>query len=181
MKFTKKLTFSAVSVALGVVFMLLGFFLEMLDLTAAALASLVMVFIYLEVGHPYTFAVWIATSLLAFLFYQGSLLWIEYFLVFGIYPIIKGYIEKLPRWSWIPIKLVFCAVSCLGLVLFSHFVRAMPIISEGDALFGISGNLLCMILGAVLLVAFLCYDLFINVMVRFYLVKLRPKLSKLLK
>lgn len=181
MKLTKKLTFSAVSVALGIVFMLLGYFLEMLDLTAAAMSSLVMVFVYLEVGHPYTYGVWIITSLLAFLFYQGSLLWIEYFLVFGIYPIIKGYIERLPRWSWIPLKLLFGGVACVAFALFSHFVLAMPIIAEGEALLGVSGTALYIIFGVVLLLAFICYDLFINVMVRFYLEKIRPKLAKLLK
>lgn len=181
MKRTKKLTISAACVALGVVFMLLGYFLEMLDLTAVALSSLVMVFVYIELGHPYTYMVWAATSLLAFIFYQGSLLWIEYLLIFGSFPIIKGYLERLPRWCWIPLKLTFAAASTSLLALFSYYVLSIPLINPSESLFGITGVALYAILGGILLVAFLAYDLFIIVMVRFYNEKLRPKLWRLLK
>ena len=83
--------------ALSVVVLALGAVFEALDLTAAALASICIAFIYIEVGAPYTFISWLCTTLLSFLFFPQSLLWIEYLLLYGIYPILKGYIEKLPR------------------------------------------------------------------------------------
>ena len=42
MKETKKLTFASMAVALGVLFMTLGYFIEVLDLTVAALCSMLM-------------------------------------------------------------------------------------------------------------------------------------------
>ena len=52
MKETKKLTISAMTVALGVVFMVVGAVFEVLDLSTAVLASLLVVFIYIEIGSP---------------------------------------------------------------------------------------------------------------------------------
>ena len=83
--------------ALSVVVLALGAVFEALDLTAAALASICIAFIYIEVGAPYTFIAWICTTVLSFLFFPQSLLWIEYLLLFGLYPILKGYIERSTR------------------------------------------------------------------------------------
>ena len=107
MKDTKKITLSAMLTALGVVIMLLGAVIEMLDLTVGAIASLIVVFVFVEIGKPYHWLVWLCTSLITALIYPGSALWIEYFLIFGIYPILKAYIERLPKWSWWPVKLVY--------------------------------------------------------------------------
>ena len=107
MRQTKKLTLSAVSVALGVVFMVIGGFLDVLDLSACALASLISVFVFIEIGSPYTYLVWLATSLITFVMFPGSAIWIEYLAVFGIYPIIKAYIERAPRFLWLILKLIY--------------------------------------------------------------------------
>ena len=56
-------------VALTVVFMAVGAFVEMLDLTAAALASVIVMFVFIEVGKPYHFLVWLGSSLLCFVFF----------------------------------------------------------------------------------------------------------------
>ena len=60
---TKKLALSATLTALGTVFMVLGGFIEVLDLTVCALASLLVAFVYIEIGAPYYWLVWICTSL----------------------------------------------------------------------------------------------------------------------
>ena len=84
MRSTKKITISAMMCALSVVILALGAVFEALDLTAAALASICIAFVYIEVGAPYTFIAWICTTLLSFLFFPQSLLWIEYLLLFGL-------------------------------------------------------------------------------------------------
>ena len=71
-------------IALGVVFMVLGAVVDVLDLTACAISSLLVVFVYLEIGSPYTWLVWMCTSLLSFVFFPGKALWIEYLMIFGI-------------------------------------------------------------------------------------------------
>ena len=187
MRPTKKITLSAMMCALSVAVLALGAVFEALDLTAAALASICIAFIYIEIGAPHTFIAWLCTTLLSFLFFPQSLLWIEYLLLFGLYPILKGYIEKLPRILWWPIKL---AVYNLCLFLMTE---GMSLILGVDFL-GINGdfrNLFSMgaaiwwesplILWIVANIAFIAYDLFLTVVVLIYLSKYRPKLQKYLK
>lgn len=182
MKQTKKITVSAMAVALGVVFMTLGFFVEVLDLTVAALCSIIMLFVFIEVGKPYTFLVWLATSLLGALFFTGSLVWVTYFLVFGIYPIMKAYIERLKKPLWLPLKLVLFNISAFLLILVSELVFGipffgeinMPIFEGREWIFKV---LVCVILN----VAFIAYDIFLTLMVRAYFSRIRPRIQKILK
>jgi hypothetical protein len=179
MRTTKRLTVSALTVALGVVFMSLGAVLEVFDLSAVALASLLMVFIYLELGSPYTWLVWLATSLATALIFPASALWLEYLLIFGIYPVIKGYIERLPSTLWILIKSIYALVTLALAFLGAELILGIPFI-EGE-LFGLPTYAIYLIFAAVGVLAFLLYDLFINIMVRFYFDRLRPRIKNLLK
>ena len=52
MRSTKKITLSAMMCALSVVILALGAVFEALDLTAAAIASICIAFVYIEVGAP---------------------------------------------------------------------------------------------------------------------------------
>lgn len=179
MKETKKLAFSAITVALGVAFMLLGAAFEPLDLASSCLASVLLLFIYIEVGAPYTYLVWLCTSLLGFVFFPTGLMWVMYLLVFGIYPIVKGYIERSPRVWWWPLKLLFGAVSLTALFLITNFALGIPLVEEG--LFGLPTPVLYIgtaVLGAV---CFVLYDIFLTAAVRVYYGKIRNKLKSLLK
>ncbi len=171
---TKKITLSAMMVALGTVIMILGAVIEVLDLTVCALAALTVVFIYLEIGSYYPWLVWICTSLATLLLYPGSLLWAEYFLIFGIYPLIKAYIERLPKWTWLIIKLVY-----INAVIWALFGICEFII--GVSFFGEDTLVMKVITYALINVAFIAFDFFITVMVRFYQEKIRPRFKKFLK
>ena len=174
MKTTKKVTLSAMASALSTVVMLLGSVIETLDLTVCAFASLLVVFIYIEIGSYYPWLVWICTTLTTALIYSGSLVWIEYFLVFGIYPLIKAYIEKLPRWSWLIIKLSYINAMVWALFGVCEFMLGIPF-------FGEESQVMKIVLYVLINVAFVAYDLFITVMVKFYYVKLRSRFKSLLK
>jgi hypothetical protein len=172
---TKKITLSAMMVALGTVIMILGAVIEVLDLTVCALAALTVVFIYLEIGSYYPWLVWICTSLATLLLYPGSLVWAEYFLVFGIYPLIKAYIERLPKWTWLLIKLVYINVVVMSIFAVSELVLPNSFFKEGV------GTGMKIFTWVLLNAAFVAYDFFISTMVRFYYVKLRPRFKKFLK
>jgi hypothetical protein len=174
MKSTKKITLSAMAVALGTVIMLLGWVIEALDLTVCALASLLVVFIYIEIGSYYPWLVWICTTLATALIYPGSLVWIEYLLVFGIFPLIKAYIERLPRWSWILVKIAYINIMIWGVFLIAEVLLGIPFFGEDTLLMKI-------VLYVMINIAFIAYDFFITVMVRFYFDKLRSRFKKLLK
>ena len=171
---TKKITLSAMMVALGTAFMIIGAVIEVLDLTVCALASMLGVFIFLEIGSYYPWLVWVCTSLATGLLYPASLIWVEYALIFGVYPLIKAYIEKLPRWSWIIVKLVYANAVIWALFFICEKLLGVPFFTDEARWMRILTYILTN-------VAFLAYDLFITVMVRFYYDKLRPRFKKLLK
>ncbi len=181
MKQTKKLTLSAMIVALGTVFMVLGAVIEVLDLSAVALASVLVAFVYIELGSPYTWLVWICTTLATFILYQHSAMWFIYLVLFGIYPILKGYIERLPRIFWWPIKLVFANLSFVLMLFGVSLITGMPFINAEETFFGITGKALYAVTWILLNVAFVAYDFFILVMIRFYIERIRPKFKNLLK
>jgi hypothetical protein len=171
---TKKITLSAMMVALGTVFMVLGAVFEVLDMTVCAAASMLVVFVYLEIGSYYPWLVWICTTIATALLYPGSIIWAEYMLVFGIYPLLKAYIERLPKWSWLIVKLVYINAVVWGMFAISELLLGIPF-------FGEEGKIMAIVTYILMNVAFVMFDLFITVMVRFYMNKIRPRISKLLK
>ena len=182
MRSTKKLTISAMMTAMGVVLMTLGYFIEVLDLTVAALASLIIAFVYIELGSPYVFFVWLATALLSFIFFPSSMVWLEYFLVFGLYPILKAYIERLPRKLWLPIKLLLANAMIAVLLLLTELITGVPFFEEGATLLGfISGKLLFVAAWVIMNFAGVLYDMFLTAMVRVYFVRYRDRFKKFLK
>ncbi len=174
MRSTKKLVLSAILSALGTVILVLGGVLDILDLSAAALASLLMAFAYIEIGSPYTWLIWIVTTLISALILPASLMWVEYFVAFGIYPIIKGRIERLKRPLWIPLKLLYANAAFAVVLLVSTFVLGVPFF-ESELLW------MRVLIYALVIVTFIVYDLCITACVRFYLEKLRPRFKNLLK
>ena len=171
---TKKITLSAMMVALGTAFMIIGAIFEVLDLTVCALASMLVVFIFLEIGSYYPWLVWVCTTLATGLMYPGSLIWVEYALVFGVYPLMKAYIEKLPRWSWIIVKLLYANAVIWILFFVCETLLGVPFFSD-------EAGWLRVLTYVLTNVAFVAYDIFITVMVRFYYDKLRPRFKRFLK
>ena len=171
---TKKVTLSAMMVALGTAFMIIGAVFEVLDMSVCALSSLLVVFIYLEVGSYYPWLVWICTTLATALLYPGSILWVEYALMFGIYPLIKSYIEKLPRWSWLIVKLVYANAVIVALFFVCEKLLGVPFFTD-------EAEWMRVLVYVLTNVAFIAFDYFIVVMVRFYLARLRPRFKKFLK
>nr|MBE6544699.1 hypothetical protein [Oscillospiraceae bacterium] len=171
---TKKVTLSAMTVALGTAMMIVGAVIEVLDLSVCALASMLVVFIYLEIGSYYPWLVWICTSLATALLYPGSIIWAEYALVFGIYPLIKAYIERLPKWSWLIVKLLYINIVVWVIFLICEKLLEIPFFGEETLGMKIAVYVLMNI-------AFVAFDFFITVMVRFYYDKIRPRFKKFLK
>lgn len=161
-------------VALGTAMMILGAVIEVLDLSVCAIAAMLVVFIYLEIGSYYPWLVWICTSLATALLYPGSIIWAEYALVFGIYPLIKAYIERLPRFWWLPVKLGYINAIIWALFFICEKLLGLPF-------FGEESLGMTIVVYILMNVAFVAFDLFITVMTRFYFEKLRPRFKKFLK
>lgn len=174
MRRTKKLTLSAILVALGAAVLALGGVIEVLDLTASAFASLIVAFACIEIGSPYTWLIWLATSAVSVIIFSGSFVWMQYFVAFGLYPIIKGYIERLPKVFWIILKLVYANFAIGLMVLGGRFII-------GQSLFGSRVWWIVLLLVLLLNAAFIAYDVLITSCVRMYVVKFRPRFKNLLK
>ena len=172
---------SAVLVAMGTLFMVLGAVVDLFDLTAAALSSLLVAFAYIEIGSPYTWLIWICTGVLIAVMFPGSFMWVSYLLIFGIYPILKGYIERLGHPLWLPFKLVYGNIVAFAAIFLSSFLLGLPFIEEGSALSKLHPVLLWGIVAVLVNAAFIAYDYFITVLIRYYYDRLRPRIKHLFK
>lgn len=118
---TKRLTVCAVLTALGVCISWLGSLVGVLDLCTPLLTALLLVPIVIEYGKGYPFGVWLATVILALLLLPNKSPAAVY-LVFGYYPILKAYLERLrPLPCRLLKQLIFAAVD-LALVYGSNLV-----------------------------------------------------------
>ncbi|MBP3307946.1 MAG: hypothetical protein J6L90_00745 [Clostridia bacterium] len=186
MKNTKKLALSAIMAALSVVFISLGELSGIAELAIAAFCSLIVVFIHAEVGSPYQYLLWITVSVLMALLFFGGFGWITYFLLFGIYPIIRHYIAKLPPlFGWVA-KLVYFNIALIILMLVSELITGVPLFSLGEI--NIEGdnqefieNMIKAGLYLLCNAAFVIYDIFLKVMIRFYFERLRARFARFLK
>ena len=109
---TKKLVVSAMLCALGVILLMLGAFIEVIDLSVAVIASFLCIYAVIEIGGAYPWLIWIVTSLISLLFLPLKTPAIFYALFAGYYPMVKEKLEK--RFSptiAIPLKLAVFHVS----------------------------------------------------------------------
>ena len=173
MRTTKKITVSAMATALGSALMAIGAVWELVDMALAALASFIIVIILIEVGSPFPWLVWITTSLITFLFFPGSTVWLMYF-VFGMFPILKYYIEKLKRPFWFPLKLIYVNACIIGLMYAMELIFGLPLF-ETDLL------ILKIALYVVFNGAFFAYDRLLTLLVRLYNEKYRHRFRHLFK
>lgn len=107
---TKYLAVSAMLTALGVIIIWFGAMIDVLDLCTAALAAMLIIPVALEYGSFYPWTIYAATSALALLILPQKMPAVVY-LLFGYYPVLKLYLEKLPKvWSWVCKEVLFLAV-----------------------------------------------------------------------
>ncbi len=165
---TKYLTVSAMLAALGVIFMTLGSFVEVLDLTTAALASLLCVYAMIEMGSGYSWGIFAATALLSCLLLPQKTPALFYTLFLGYYPILKAYFERLPKWASYLCKLLCFHVGiALLYLLFRWLFPEMTILP--------AEKYLIPVLYVLALVCFLVYDFAVTRLLTFYLFRLKKR------
>ena len=128
-KGTRALTVSAVLCALGVILLALGSLLQVLDLTMAALASILVIFAVIELGGKWPFLIYAVTALLAMLLVPYKTAALVYLCFTGYYPIVKAFAEgRLSKlWGWVLKLLCFNAALALMLFLAFKFFTAFEI------------------------------------------------------
>ena len=172
MKRTKKLTLCALCTALTVILLLLGSFVEVLDLTMAGVGCCFVIFMHLELGGIYPFFLWGASATLSLLLLPSGGAGL-FFALIGLYPLLKAMLERLPRTvEWV-LKILICLLILTAYVLLARFVFLLP-----DAV--LSGFLLPVFL-LVATLAFIAFDIALSRLIVFYGIKIRPRIAHLLK
>ncbi len=170
----KILALCAVLSALGVVILLLGSLIEVLDLSAAMVASLLITIAVIEGGSYWPWLTYTVITVISLLLLPSKFAAVV-FALSGYYPIIKEKLERLKKRPLIwCIKLVVFNVALSGLlfVLKAFFpsvdIMLLPGISSSINYIAIyiAGNL-----------TFVLYDILLTRIVSFYIFKLRDKLK----
>ncbi len=158
MKNGKLIALSAVSTALGVVFLIIGAYFQTLDLSCLFMASLTVMLPLSKNSVKGAFLTYGATSILAFIFavnrFHLSLL---YLLFFGLHPIINYFHLKYGKKAWF-----------LYLVKGALFLTACYLMVYAFTMFIVTNEIINQILPVFVFVVgtlfFIAYDL---VMIRF--------------
>lgn len=164
---TKKISIASVLSALGVIFLYIGSVVNVLDLTMAAIASILVVFAVIELGGGYPYAVYFVTALLSLLILPEKFTALLYALFAGFYPIAKAAFERLhPAVAWV-LKLSLFNTGLLLLIALLSYLFHLPDtgLDFTAAVFALAN------------ITFAVYDIALSRLITLYIVKLRKRLG----
>lgn len=130
----KKLALSAIICALSVVIITLGCVMDMLDLTACAVASGAVAFACIELRGKYPYLIYGVSATLTFILFPGSTASLYYAVFIGYYPIIKKYLEKIPGVFSLVAKLASFNAALGVIALLSRYLFISEEAETGKAL-----------------------------------------------
>ena len=162
-KNVRRMTVSSIFSALIVVFILLGSFIDILDITVAAVCTLAVYIIQLEVGGKYPLLVYITSAVLCLIFVPLTTATLYYVSFFGYYPILKKAFSKLPKL----IRKIICTVffNIVMILLMLLFKAVFALQNEPAELY--------IVLLISINVFYLCFDYLLDVFHIIYLRKLK--------
>ena len=164
------LTLSAMLTALSVAILYLGALLDVLSLTAAAIASLPLLFAVRELSLCYRLFIYFGTGILSLLLLPHPEMAVLYGLLGGLYPLIKYVLERRRRpWPFL-LKLVYCNAVITLSELCTVFLLGLP----AQAWY------MLLLFYLVANPAFFLYDRVLDRMLIYYEARLRPRLARYL-
>lgn len=183
---SRRIAVSAMLSALAVVFLALGGLIEIMDLTAAAAASLILLPILLAYGPRYAVLAYAVTGILSVILMPQSLASWVFLGLIGYYPIIKRWLDRLPKISGYLVKMLLVAAVLFLYLLLFYFVFMQGSGSLFDAFqqgFGEPGGSgwLPWALIALSLFTFFIFDLLIDRLLILYRLKWQKKIEKWMK
>lgn len=170
MRKTFFLTLSAMLSALGVVILLLGGLLDVLDMSAAVLASFIILFAHREMPRPAGALVFGVTALLSFLLLPNRTAALFYLAFAGWYPLVKYRLDHLPRPLSAVLKLLLFNVALAAVFLALFYLLSAP--AEATHIY-----LLMFLVGNV---AFVLYDILLARVYLIYAARWRARVQRLL-
>lgn len=167
MKKSKKLALCAIMSALSVLILFAGAVIDVFSMTAAAAASLFTAVIMIEVGNPYPWLVWGVTSALSMILLPNKFPAIMYFVLCGIYPILKAEFERFHYLVGWTLKLSVFNISLILLITATKYIFYL---NDSDLDFTIP----VIVLGNL---ALILYDIALSRILLLYVIKLRKRLG----
>ncbi len=171
---SKKIALCAVFSALGVVILYMGAVIEVLDLSAAAIASMLCVVVISEIGGAYPWLLYSVTSLLSLLLLPNKFGALIYALMAGYYPMLKSKIEQLrSKGLRLLFKIGFFNLSMSAIILASKLIFKLPGLTKWYIIaFYAIGNF-----------TFVIFDIVLSLLIRAYFVRYRRllRIEKILK
>jgi len=166
-KRVKSITLSGILLAFTVICVFLAASLPTSKLSLYAISSLFIAVIIIEFGTKAGWAFYLASSILSVVLIP-RLEVIPFVIFFGLYGLIKLYIEKLhSRFIEYILKLIYFNIClALGLIFLKEFIMD-----------GLNLTVPIYIVAALLEVVFLVYDYVYTLFIRFYAAQLKPKLK----
>ena len=162
---TVRLAVCSMIAAVGTALMFLTGLIPVGTYAFPALAGIPNVFVVIEFGAGWAWAVYFAISLLSFLIAADKEAVLLFFMLFGCYPMLKAIFERrFPRGAALLLKLLFFnAVICAEYFL---AVKFLGVPQESFTVFGVDLRWLFLALGNL---AFLLYDYALSLLaVRYY-------------
>ncbi len=163
----KKIALASILTSLSTVFIILGGFIDILDMTVAAICSLIIVISQIEIKGKYPFLIYITSSVLALIFMPLTTASLYYIAFFGYYPLIR---------------LKTCCINkyiskTIHFVIFNVAMAAIMIMFK--TLFALHNEPIYMyvILLVVSNVFFLCFDRILDVLAYVYIKKIRKNIK----
>lgn len=167
MKSTKNLALAGIFSALCVVFLFIGSLFQTLDLSAAAVASIIVLIAYIELGKGWSLGVYAVASLLSLLLLPQKTAAAVFTFFVGFYPIFKVALNGIkPKWLSYVARIA-CFNIFLTLLIFVS-TRFLGIEEEflmfGYVIYGLAN------------LAFIVFDFALERVSLVYVTKLKPKL-----
>ena len=178
MKQSAKTALGGVLAALMLVILFLFSLFPSLTIAAPAVASMLMLFVVLEIGRGWAFGVYLAVSALALILIPVKEAAVLFAAFFGYYPILKQILEKYirPRFLEWCIKIVLF----VGIMFASYYlmIRFMGIEFDEIDRYGKAAIPLLLCVGAA---AFVGYDFCLTLFVGEYLRRWQKRVKKLFR
>lgn len=167
MKKSKKVALSGIFAALCLVFLFIGSLFQTLDLSAAALASLIILVAMTELGKGWALGVYLASSLLSLLLLPYKSAAVVFALFAGFYPILKVLLNAIAS-KW----LSYCArIFCFNLLLTAIIFISTRLLGIEEDYFAFGA-----VIYALANITFLVYDFALERIAATYVARIKPKL-----
>lgn len=176
MKNSFKTALGGLITALGTVLLLLFSAIPFLEYTIPAAAGLLVLLMQAQTSKIWAFGVYIATSLLCIFVVPNKEAAAMYIALFGLYPVIKSFFDKLPKWAAYIVKSVFFSADVIGVyyILIKVFGISQEL-TEDLTKFTLPILMICG------LVAFLVYDRALTLIEKKYTIKYKTQVDRILR